>query len=198
MKPVLVTPPDNELIVSLVEAKEMCREDTDEHDAYITRLIRAATLHLDGYTGILGRALLSQTWEVNLCSWERPYIRLPLSPIDAAAPIEFVHYYDTNNVVQTLPNTNYYVFSDGISPYLRWTSDAYLPPLGKVRENLVTVRFKAGYGTAANVPENIKLIISMLVSHWFNNREPVVRGLVISKLPLHVESLIAPLRLVGF
>jgi uncharacterized phiE125 gp8 family phage protein len=63
--PVLVTPPVA-APVSLAEAKAHLRVDFDDEDALISGLIDAATQHLDGWSGVLGRALMPQTWEMSL------------------------------------------------------------------------------------------------------------------------------------
>jgi hypothetical protein len=58
LKPVRTVPPA-EMPVSLDEAKLHCRVDHNAEDAHITGLIAAAATHLDGWSGILGRALVN-------------------------------------------------------------------------------------------------------------------------------------------
>ncbi|RAP39570.1 hypothetical protein BYZ73_19900 [Rhodovulum viride] len=60
--PVLVTPPVRP-VVSLEDAKTHLQIDHDEQDAMIEGLVLAATAHLDGWRGVLGRAILPQTWQ---------------------------------------------------------------------------------------------------------------------------------------
>ena len=60
-RPVLVTPPA-ETPVSRTEAKAHLRVDGTGDDDLIDGLIDAAVAHLDGYTGILGRCMVTQTW----------------------------------------------------------------------------------------------------------------------------------------
>lgn len=65
MTPVLVTPPVGQ-VVELPELKAHLRVDHDDDDILIASLEMAAVAHLDGWTGILGRCILPQTWAVNL------------------------------------------------------------------------------------------------------------------------------------
>ena len=60
------------------------------------------------------------------------------------------------------------------------------------------VTFAAGYGTANDVPRNLKLGMLNLVSHWYENREPVVVGQSVSDIPLSAGYLIWPYRIKEF
>ena len=53
----------------------------------------------------------------------------------------------------------------------------------------IRVRFVAGYDS---VPEPLKQAIAMLVTHWYENREPV--GKAMDNIPMTVEALISPYR----
>lgn len=65
MTPVLVTPPVGP-VVDLIELKQHLRVDHGDDDALIASLQLAAVAHMDGWTGILGRCILAQTWAVDL------------------------------------------------------------------------------------------------------------------------------------
>lgn len=65
MTPTLVTPPAS-LPVTLAEAQAHCRVDHDDEDAMLTAYISAAVAHLDGWRGVLGRAIMPQTWAVTV------------------------------------------------------------------------------------------------------------------------------------
>ncbi|OLS51863.1 head-tail connector protein [Rhodovulum sulfidophilum] len=60
--PVLVTPPSAP-VVSLEDAKMHLRIDHADQDAMIEGLVLAATAHLDGWRGVLGRAIMPQVWQ---------------------------------------------------------------------------------------------------------------------------------------
>jgi uncharacterized phiE125 gp8 family phage protein len=59
--PFLVTAP-TVAPVSLLDMKDHLRVTDDAQDAVILALIGAAVGHLDGFSGVLGRAIMPQTW----------------------------------------------------------------------------------------------------------------------------------------
>ena len=61
----LVTAPAQEP-VTLAEAKERLRITGDSFDADLHSLLRAARQEIDGSSGWLGRALITQTWDLVL------------------------------------------------------------------------------------------------------------------------------------
>ncbi len=68
-------------------------------------------------------------------------------------------------------------------------------PLPGRSANGIEIAFTAGYGPAAgDVPQPIRLAITMLVAQWFESREPVLIGETAGALPTSVASLIAPYR----
>lgn len=80
MPPVLVTPPAS-LPVTLEDARLHCRVDHYDDDTLLATLIGAATGHLDGWTGVLGRCIMPQTWRVTACSGD---VVLPMPDVTAA------------------------------------------------------------------------------------------------------------------
>lgn len=67
LTPTLVTAPTMPP-VTLDEVKAHLRVDHSEEDAEIAVLLTAAVGHLDGWRGILGRAIMPQTWRVTVPS----------------------------------------------------------------------------------------------------------------------------------
>lgn len=195
LKPKLIAAPSADApLVSLEEAKAHCRVDHGDDDNLLKALVAAATSLLDGYSGVLGRALINQTWRLNLSSWPPCRIRLPLAPVSAITSIK---YFDTANVEQTLGAANWALFEDALSPYAGWSSTASLPSLFE-REDAIAVEFVAGYGaTVDKVPEAIRLAALLLVGTWYEGRETTIVGTTAQALPFAVDALIAPLRRVG-
>jgi uncharacterized phiE125 gp8 family phage protein len=63
--------------------------------------------------------------------------------------------------------------------------------------NAVRIRFVSGYAPEGSppdyregVPQAIKQAILLLVGHWYENREDVVVGTVVNKLPTAAEALL--------
>lgn len=177
--------------VSLTEVKAHCRVDGSESDTVLTAYLAAAVDHLDGYAGILGRALVTQTWRQDYCGFA-PKLRLPLGPV---ASITSVTYFDADGVSQTLADTVYTTLADSRGAYLALKPDQVWPSTYR-RADAVSVTFVAGTSAVA-VPAAIKAALLLLVSHWNENREAVVTGTIATALPFAVDALIAPHRRVG-
>lgn len=162
----LVTPPSGD-VVTLEEAKIHLRVDGSEEDDYISSLIAASV----GMTEeVLRRKLLTQTWEVSLTSFS-DVIALPWPPVQSVVSIKYT---DSNGDEKTLDSSEYYAFFSQfhaeIEPRLTW------PEVSRDVPYPVRIRFVCGYGTAQEVPAQIKLAIKMLVGTWYANRETLSAG----------------------
>lgn len=80
MTPILLTPPTS-LPVTLADAKLHCRIDGADDDTLLSGLIAAAVGHLDGWTGVLGRCIMPQTWQVSV---EAGDVVLPMPNVASA------------------------------------------------------------------------------------------------------------------
>lgn len=185
-----IPPETDQKIIELDEAKDHCRvaHDENDEDPLIKNLILAAESHIDGYEGILGRALITQTWVQELDRfWSE--MRLPLAPIQSIASIR---YYDINETQQTLADTVYRLHSDAVSPYITLQSDQEWPATFD-RDDAVEITFVAGYGNADAVPETIRQAMLLMVGHWYENRELLVPG-QLSPMPMAADALLQPYR----
>ena len=192
-RPVLVTAPTSTPI-SLTEAKAHLRVEDDDNNATIEALIAAATEHLDGWTGILGRCLVTQTWRQDFDRFNR-CLRLPLYPVSA---ITSVKYDDTADAEQTITNTNYDLLDDDLGAYVRF-KDVYAFPSIHEDRPAVRVAYAAGYANAAAVPAAIRQAMLLMVSHWYENRDAVIVGSSQpTVLPMAVDALLAPFRRIRF
>ncbi|MFC4625432.1 head-tail connector protein, partial [Daeguia caeni] len=147
LTPVRIVAPAN-MPVSLSEAKAHLRVDHDDQDDLIIAQIRAATAWLDGWSGILGRALVTQTWRQDFVGFA-DHLPLPLAPVTA---IDSVSYFDGDNVQQTLDTGVYDLFADARGAYVTRRSGQSWPATFR-RADAVSIIFTAGYGAAADVPE---------------------------------------------
>ncbi len=212
LRPTLVAPAPATTLVTLAEAKAHCRVDDTDSDTLITALLGAAESYLDGYSGRLGRALLTQTWEqkfwnfyefcdLTISGSERsrfPYIYKIRLPVGIASSIESIKYYDTNNDEQTLDTAVYQLLTDDRGSYVSLKPNQSWPGIF-YREDAITIQWKAGYGaTAATVPLAIRLAVKMMVAHWYENRGVIIADKRMENLPLAVEALLAPFTRVSF
>lgn len=169
--------------VSLTEAKMHLRVDHSTEDALITMLIEAAVTYLDGYSGVLGRAMVTQTWRQDFDAFGH-CLRLPL----LAASIVSVKWLDADGDEHTIEADDYSLITDALGSYVQFVAGFAFPS----DVALVQVTFTAGYGNASAVPAALKAAILLLVGHWYQNREAV--GEATQEPPLAVSALIAPFR----
>jgi len=186
-KLVLKTAPTTTAI-SLAEAKAFLRVDSDydDDDAYITSLIGVATNVVEQFTR---RRLIQQTYNL-YHDFFPPYIDLQVGIVDS---VTHVKYYDGNNVLQTLATSNYDL-DKRINPGRIYESNTGSFPSTYERPNAVEVEFVVG-GTASDVPDAIKQAIYIIVGRYYENRQDVVTGTIASELPLMVDHLLTPYRL---
>lgn len=178
-------------LVSVADAKAHLRVDHSDDDTLISARIAAATNFVEGPTGILGRALITQTWRLTLSSAPSGSLRLPLPPVQS---VSAVTYYDDSNTLQTFGAPNYRLFSAGEFDLLELTDGANWPTLYS-RSDALTVEFVTGMGDdPADVPEEIRLAVIILTAHWYENREIMAESNV-ATLPFGVQSLLMNHRL---
>ncbi len=164
LAPVLVSPP-SETPISLAEAKAHLRVFHDDDDALIAAHLAAATAHLDGFGGILGRCLVTQSWRQDLGAFpcDRK-LRLPLAPV---ASVTHVKYRDASDAEQTL-STSVYAgpLVDALGPFVALKSGQSWPST-YARDDAVSVTFVAGYGAASAAPEPIKAALKLHVERLY-------------------------------
>ena len=179
--------------VSVSEAKAHLRVDDTNSDTLIQSMIDAAVAHLDGWAGILGRCLVTQSWRQDYPAFASR-LRLPLGPV---ATISSITYYDADNASQTLASAVYTHLTDATGTYVTLKPDQEWPATYR-RPEAVSITYVAGT-SATDVPAAIKQAILLLVGAWYENREETVTGTTAAQLPdsVAVRALLAPYRKVG-
>lgn len=166
----LITPPTS-TPVSLAEARVQCGiHDSDTtYDAQLNGYIAAATSLLDGPNGLLGKAIMAQTWDLTLDAFSDT-IELPFGPVTAVSSVK---YYDEDGVQQTADVASYTVDLGSSRQWVVLNSD-YSWPSTQSMINAVTIRFTAAL-SAEDLPA-IKQAILAQIDHWFQpygpNNEP--------------------------
>jgi uncharacterized phiE125 gp8 family phage protein len=170
----LVTAPAEEPI-SLDEAKNHLRIDTYPDDDLVTRQIKAARRWCENYQN---RAYVTQTWTLYLDRFPRGnYIEVPLPPLQSIASLS---YKDENGDLQTvsfldpsgtaLLSTDDYDIDIASEPGRLVLKDGAAWPGTSRNTQSVQINFVAGYGAAADVPEDIKTAIYLKLSDIYENR----------------------------
>lgn len=118
-----------------------------------------------------GRAFINQTWDLTLDKFPKgdDAIEFPYPPL---ASITSIAYYDASGSTASLASSDYQTRLPTEQP--GWIKPAVNKnwPSTQNREDAVTIRYVAGYGSAAsNVPMPIRHAIKMQVAHLYENRE---------------------------
>tara|TARA_R100001510_G_C7621316_1_gene182179 strand:- start:510 stop:1139 length:630 start_codon:yes stop_codon:yes gene_type:complete len=174
--------------ISLAEAKAFLRVDSDydDDDTYITSLIDVGTQVVEEFTR---RRLITQTYNIFYDEFP-PYIDLQVGEV---ASVTHVKYYDTDNSLQTLAASNYDVDTK-VRPGRIYQSNTGDFPNTYERPNAVEVEFVVG-SAASDVPAPIVQAMYIVIGRYYENRQDVVTGTIASELPLMVEHLLTPYRL---
>lgn len=163
LRPVLITPPAT-LPVTVDEAKSHLRIDPAPADAVLTALIGAATKHLDGWSGTLGRCIVNQTWRQDFGCW--PACRDLRLPFPSCSNV-VVKYTDADDVENTVSDALYEVLEDARGGFVRFLGSFDAPALYDQRSDPVRVTFTSGFGDASAVPEAIKIAIVFMVGDFY-------------------------------
>lgn len=165
-------------LLSLAEAKAHLAVEHDDDDALIAEYVATATDYLDGYGGVLGRALVSQTWRLWLAGFPCGAIALPLPPLISVSEILYV---DPDGAEQTLTAVDDYVVIEGplarIEPAygLGW-------PSTRRQARAVRITFVAGHGAPEAVPGKARQLVRVMLADLYKNRESGVEGTISSEL----------------
>jgi uncharacterized phiE125 gp8 family phage protein len=187
---ILVDGPESEP-VALYDVKDHLAIDASDFDDLLVGYIASVRAYLDGRDGILGRALVTQTWDLRLPCFPA-VIELPLPPLQSVTSISYV---DANGDTQTLSPSGYQVSGIGgsqracIAPAYgtRW-------PVTRDVPEAITVRFVAGYPDDG-VPPAIKQAIMEMVADLWANRETVSADQSYAVvMPATAKALLAPYR----
>ena len=161
----------------------------------------AVQTHLDGAQGILGRALVTQTWRATYRTFPAgndpvigaPAVWLPLPPLQSVSSIEYV---DSDGVVQTLSTSAYDVVVRGIHPGYVLPAFGQTWPTARDEAGAVRITFVAGFGdNDTDVDDAIVAAALLMLGDLYDNR--AAQGPVRLYSNPAVDRLLAPLRLTG-
>lgn len=174
--------------VTTAEAKAHLRVTSSADDTYIDTLVKVARRRIEERTG---RALINQTWYLYLDEFpDCDRIRLPKAPLTAITSLK---YKDTTGAETTWSSSNYITDLNPTPGELVLTYANTWPAVSLYPASPITVEYTAGYGASGSaVPEELRQAILLAVGHWYENREEVVTGTIVSPLPMQFEWLINP------
>ncbi|MDY6960316.1 MAG: head-tail connector protein [Pseudomonadota bacterium] len=180
--------------VTLAEAKAHLRVLYDHDDDTITALIAAATGLLDGRHGILGRALVTQSWEFRLNGFPHcAKLELPLPPLRSVTSVKYI---DPAGDEQTLSTDDYVVDAATYVGQIRLGYEKAWPAT-RCEDHAVRIIFAAGFGAGSEVPMALRQAMLLMIGHWYANREAVSET-SLSEVPMAAKWLFAPYRIQAF
>lgn len=188
-----------EPVLSLEEARAHLKVDAwgsppvHPDDTYIQACVQAAIDELDGVDGWLGRALVTQTWDLILDAFPEGKIKLPLtSPQLPTSPaleiVESITYIASDGTENVMDAADYRMVSRADPCFVEPVYGTSWPATREVSQ-AVTIRYVAGYGAASAVPEIIKSYLKLRIGQFYAHREMVIAGATIAPLPFARESL---------
>lgn len=198
--------------ITLAQAKAHLRLDSDDEDDFVQMLIDVANQNFDGAgkarDGILGCAMMTQTWLLETERWVVPFRRPRRLPSDyriwiehgPVQAVESIQVYD-NDVLVDWPQVNWRVGHEDTRAFITLAVGGSWP-MYDFREDAFQVTFTTGYGdTATDVPAPLRAAMLLMIGHLFENRQSVIvsasRATAI-EVPQAVEMLIAPYKVQEF
>lgn len=179
----LVTGPSDE-VITLDDAKAHAKIAHGSDNEQLLAWIAAATRKVEHDTEM---ALLTQTWDLAVRAFPSPtgVIALPLRPVQS---VTSVTYYSGAGAPLTLSAGQYALDAslDRIALTFggSWPTDLW-------SDRPAVVRFIAGYASPADVPEDLKLAVKLLVTHYSEERQPA-REETLQPVPFGYEDVIRP------
>lgn len=156
-------------LVDLGDAKAHLRILSDETDGEVEAAIAAASTYLDvdqdGFGG-LGFPLVDQEWSSKAGSFSASVLRLPFSHVREITGIRFI---DPDGVNGVVPPADYLKVRRGRDTVVALVPNKVWPPTAS-RPDAVDIRFKAGFSSVEEVPNDIIEAAKQLVSYYFHNR----------------------------
>ncbi|MBB5322332.1 head-tail connector protein [Marinobacter oulmenensis] len=169
-------------MITLAEAKAHLRVEHEEEDALIQSLVDAAVLNLEHETG---RALRVREETLVLDRWLNTVV-LPWWPVRSVVDITYV---DPMGNSQAL--SSYALDTRKYPAKLRPAFGEAWPEVIDGHE-VIEVQVEVGMDA---LPEDLKRAALLLVGHLYEHREAVVIGTITSTLPMAVEYLVQPHRI---
>jgi uncharacterized phiE125 gp8 family phage protein len=156
-------------------------------DPLLLSLITAARELVEGYTN---HALITQTHRLSLDAFPNSdVINLQAHPVQS---IDSFTYIDGSGA--SVPFADYTLDRDAYPARVVLNYGKSWPST-RASRNAIAITMKVGFGdTAADVPSRIRAAMKLLIGTWYENREGVNVGNIVTTMPMAVEALLASYR----
>ena len=162
-------------------------------DVYVTGLIKTATSQVERY---LHRKLITQSWKVYYDCFQ-PDMIVPFGSL-TSNPAPVVKYYDINGTQQTLGTSNYWIVYTTDPAIILKGYDVTYPETQYGRPDAVEIAFTCGFGSAADVPAEIKHAIKLLITNYHEQRGDIVIANMVTRIPHFISDLIHSYKIYNF
>jgi uncharacterized phiE125 gp8 family phage protein len=165
--------------------------ETNEDD-YLQGLISVASARIEEMTN---RALSRRTLKLYLDEWpDSDQIELPYAPLSTQTDA-VVKYVDVDSSTVTVPSTVYKLDSASEPGRLILDYNEDWPTVQLHNVNPISIQYLCGYPGSTAVPQQAKQAMKLIIADLYENRESMVVGQTISKIPDAVQSLVRNLRI---
>lgn len=184
--------------LSLEEVKDHLRlpRGYTEEDDHLNNLIIAARQQAEAVTR---RKLITQTVKAYFNSFpNNDVFELPYGSLQS---VSSVTYKNSTNNTQTLTTGYYTVDTINSLGRIVLTSTSSWPSDSLHNTNPITITYVCGYGLSTAVPAAIKSAMKTMISHIYENREPIGIGIGLNVMPIPKpvdDWLLAPYKLFGY
>lgn len=183
----VVTPATQEPL-TVGELKAHSRVLSCLDDGAIATYGAAARSFVENFTG---RACCVTGFRLTLNQWPSDELFFPRAPVQALSAVQYI---DSAGTTQTLTSGQYSLVQMDGGQVLQ-LGYGIAAPESRRQLAAVTVEFTAGYAPIEPLPDAMRQAICMLAGHYYENREAVVVGTVANDIPLGVEALLIPYKL---
>lgn len=194
--------------LTIAEVKSFLRIDFNEDDIF---LITQLTMVTDVVEKYLRSALVSREYELAIdslpeleiplregtyvgahMSYQRDYIDLPFSPV---VSVESIKTFDDDDTETTVASSTYIVdtFRKPARVVLR---NGNTWPNANREVNALIIRYTAGYGTASQIPEAIRLAMLQLIAYSYEHRGDQMETAA-PAIPESVQTLLRPYQMMS-
>lgn len=180
--------------VTLAEVKLHVKADNDADDTLLTNQIKSARRYCERYTA---RAFINQTWLALYDYRDFLYKRAYYLPYGKIVAVNSINVFDSENVATLISNTKYVISGSRIN----FNDGYYFDTVINYRSyDTFEINWTVGYGaTAADVPQDLKQAILLLIGHWYENRGAIYEAIGgktdLETLPLGVLNLLDAYRI---
>lgn len=175
--------------ITTAQAKEHLRITHSDDDTYIAAITLAASEWCEEYQN----RVYVQREVIDYFDAFPIVIRPSKSPLIS---VDTVKYYDIDGVLQTLAAATYDVGTYKEPGRIALAYNQSWPSI-RAMINAVVVTYQAGWVARANIPEEIKHAVKLMIGHLYENREAASQ-VTINSIPLGVKTLLGMKRTINW